>query len=444
MSAASVKRRAWSMVVGVLGLLVAAASPLRANPADLIGAGARNSGMANAGVSSTRDASASYYNPSALAWLTGAHLDLGYALSQPTLSINDTPVGPGLLQAPYVAFAAPGKLLGYNVAGGIIVMAPNQKEPLLRASAPEFMRFESRPKRVLLGVSAAFAINDRLTVGASVQYLAGLSAEIELDGVLGYPAGEDSQLFMKLDGSVKNARYPQVGVTWRPMDSLTIAALYRHKFQFFEEQSVSIHADIGLPNLPPVIDNAYLLVQSSAIKSFQPAVAWLSGSWQPNEQFELTADLGWFGWSKFVNPQASIHIESDFGDFSVPILPSEDRPQPGFADSYAMRVGTEFLPYGPTSRFAFRAGYGYQSAADGPQHDANNFIDGDLHTVAGGAGVRSEGFGVLPHPLYFDLFVQWSMQPSRLHIKDSPADLWGDYRAKGEQLSFGATVRLEF
>ena len=91
-----------------------------------------------------------------------------------------------------------------------------------------------------------------------------------------------------------------------------------------------------------------------------------------------------------------------------------------------------------------RGGYGYQSAAGSPQTNVNNFIDGALHTFAAGLGIRSEAFGILSRPLYFDVFAQWVKQPTQQHLKTSPADLAGDYIAKAQQLSFGATLRLEF
>lgn len=435
-----------AMLTCAATILVASGRPSVAlgSPADYIGAGARNSAMANTGVSSTRDASASYYNPSALAWLGGAHLDLGYTVGLPELSLNDVPVGPGDLQAWYLAFAAPGTLFGHAVAGGIVIMAPLQKDPLRRSNSPEFMKFEGRPKRVLLATSAAFAITERLSIGVSVQHLAGLSVQLGIDGTLGYPSGDDSRLQLNLDGQVKNSRYTQVGATWRVSDAVTLGALYREKFEFIEAQGITVKADIGLPDLPPVIDDAYLEVQAAAIKTFQPATAWASLTVQPSERLELTTDLGWFGWSAFRNPQASVTVESDFGTFDVPIVPSVSRPQPGFRDAYAARVGFEFMPAGPTSRFAFRGGYGYQSAAGAPQTNVNNFIDGALQTFAAGMGVRSEGFGILSRPLYFDIFAQWAVQPTQQHLKASPADLAGDYTSKAQQLSFGATLRLEF
>jgi len=396
-------------------------------------------------VSSTNDGSAVFYNPSALAWLQGSHLDIGVEMAQVELKFNDQQFSPGLLTAPYLAIATPGNLLGSQVGFGIIILAPFQDETPRPSKTPRFNTYEDRQRRFLIGLGAAWAPNDRISFGFGVNYVTMLSSELGVDGVVGFPSPDDSRAYATFDGQVPTAIIPSGSFTLKVSDAITLAGIYRHTLNAKEKQKVVIRADIGIPDLQPVIDDAYLLVDSYAIKSFEPKQAWLSFSGKPNEQWELTADFGWSGWSEYVNPASVTTNEADFGpDFEFNIPGSTYKPPPGYDDTVSVKAGVEFSPWGPSSNLQLRAGAGYETTPIGAEKGLNNLIEGPRSTFAAGATVNAFGWGVFPKPVKIDIFVQYIKSPDILHEKDSPSDLFGDYISSARQLSFGLTSRFEF
>jgi long-chain fatty acid transport protein len=138
---------------------------------------------------------------------------------------------------------------------------------------------------------------------------------------------------------------------------------------------------------------------------------------------------------------------------AVSILP------PRFENRFVPHVGVEYvvpvagslrtLDGDPVPRrlveIPIRAGYVYEQTPVPSQTGITNFIDTDRHTLSVGAGVTLNQPGsILAGSLTLDLHGQLSLLPSRVTLKDNPADFVGDYTARGTMIGIGSTLTAVF
>jgi long-chain fatty acid transport protein len=82
-----------------------------------------------------------------------------------------------------------------------------------------------------------------------------------------------------------------------------------------------------------------------------------------------------------------------------------------------------------------RAGYAFERSPIPPQTGETNFVDADRHTVSVGVGVEVPVLRVA-----VDAHAAISILPERIMMKQSPANLTGDYRAEGQMVNLGGTI----
>jgi len=418
-----------------------------ANPADVVGLGARGAAMAGAQVAAASDGTASYYNPARLALGDDIRLDLGYQASQPVLGADGARVDIERSQGTVITLAIPGRVAGRRLAIGAAVFLPDQhltRTRALPATLPRFIAYDNRPQRLFLAATAALAITPTLTVGGGLSYMSSTVGTVELHGLVGFPDPDRSELDLAIDVDLRTIRYPHAGISWQATPWLTVAASYRGGFRLRIDQTFDIRGDVGTPGMEPVVDDGFFVLRSVSQDLFQPAQATVGIAAQVTPRLLVAFDAAYHRWSAYEHPAAHLDLDLDVGDFNdqVNIPPPLVLPEPHLHDILVPRLGLE---YAATPSWTARAGYAYEPTAAPRQHGESNFIDNDKHTVSAGGGFRWPGLGgVILKPVELDAFVAVTMLPSRAHTKLSPIDPVGSYEAGGWVLAAGLTSRWRF
>lgn len=433
-------------IVAALAAAAAPAAPAAANPADLFGFGARGQALAGAQVAGADDTSANYYNPALLAGTGDIRIDLGYQLALPRLTVDGQDTGVDTSRGLAVGIAVPGKLLGARLAVGAGLFLPDQhitRTRTLASAQPRFALYDNRPQRLLLSANLAVELPGDLSLGAGIAYMSSTQGAVALDGIVGFPDANASQLDLAIDVDLKTIRYPQVGVAWRAKPWLTLGASYRGGFRLVLDQTFDVTGDIGSPGQDPLVMDGSLHLRSRAQDLFQPAQLTAGFDAQLTPCWSLAFDLAWHRWSVFENPAARIDIALDIGMFNdlVDIPPQEPLPAPHFHDIAVPRLGVEHT----RGDVRLRAGYAYEPTPAPAQSGATNFIDNDKHTLSLGAGVDKAGLGgIVLRPISFDVALAATWLPARDHAKLVPADAVGDYRSGGLVLAGSVMSRWRF
>ncbi|MEZ4398678.1 MAG: outer membrane protein transport protein [Kofleriaceae bacterium] len=432
--------------ITALATLVAGAAPAAANPADVFGFGARGQAMAGAQVAGASDTSAAYYNPALLAASDAIRIDVGYQLAVPRLTVDgkDTDVDPSRGLA--LGLAVPGHLLGARLAVGAGVFLPDQhitRTRTLASSTPRFALYDNRPQRLFLAANIATRLPHGIYLGAGIAYMSSTQGTVALDGIVGFPDPDQSQLDLAIDVDLKTIRYPQAGVAWELRPWLTVAASYRGGFRLDIDQEFLITGDIGTPGVTPVVADGELYLRTRAQDLFQPAQVTVGAAARLTTCWTVDFDLAWHRWSAFENPAARIDFDLDIGQFNdlVDIPPQEALPAPHYHDIAIPRLGVEYTGGGAR----WRAGYAFEPSPAPAQIGATNFIDNDKHALSLGAGVDKAGLGgIVLRPISFDVALTATWLPGRDHHKLLAADPVGDYRSAGIVVGGSVTSRWRF
>jgi hypothetical protein len=435
----------------VVGIGLAAATPAAANPADVVGFGARGAAMGGAHAAAAEDGSAAYYNPALLARLVDVAIDVGYQLAVPSLDVDGHDLDVDWSRGTSIDLVVPGTVAGKKLAIGAGLFLPDQQLTRTRSlpsPRPRFALYDNRPQRLFLSANLGIEIAPGLTVGAGVAYMSSTHGAVKLRGLIGFPETSDSNLELAIDVDLETIRYPHAGIAWRALPWLDVAVAYRGGFKLIVDQQVRIDGDVGGAGLPPVVDDGYLDLSSASQDLFQPAqlVAGLAAQLTPRTL--VAFDLAWHRWSRFENPAAHISIDIDVGQFQdfVDLPPMLPLPDPHYHDTAVPRIGVEHVVERTATRaVAARAGYVYEPSPAPEQWGETNFIDNDRHIVSAGAGLEVPHLGeLIPRPVSIDAFVAVTFLDGRDHRKLSPVDPVGDYRSDGWMIAGGVTTRWRF
>ena len=435
----------------MLAGLLAPAAPAAANPADLFGFGARGQAMGGAQVAAVDDASANYYNPARLAGGDDIRIDLGYQLALPRLAVDDRDTGVDGSRGLAIGLAVPGRIGGVRLAIGAGVFLPDQhitRTRTLPSARPRWSLYDNRPQRLFLAANLAFALPHGISIGGGLAYMSSTQGTVGLQGVVGFPDPDVSQLDLAIDVDLRTIRYPQAGLAWQATPWLTVGAAFRGGFRLVLDQTFDIRGDIGSPGFDPLVDDGYLHLRSRAQDLFQPAQLTAGVHAIVTPRLALAFDLAWHRWSVLENPAARIDLDLDIGDFNdlVDIPPQEPLPAPHFHDVAVPRLGAEYVvAAGPRRRWSARGGYVYEPTPAPAQAGATNFIDGDKHTLSLGGGVEvADLASVFLRPVSFDLSLAATWLPDRAHEKLLASDPVGDYHAGGVVLAASLQSRWRF
>ncbi len=425
------------------------ASTAEANPADVIGLGARAISMGGAQVASVDDSTAGYYNPARLASFDDIHIDVGYQMAVPRVGANGETFAVDRSEGLAAGLAVPGQILGKRLAIGASLFVPDQQVTRTRtlpAGRPRFLAYDNRPQRLLLAAVGAYEILPGLQVGAGVAYMASTNGSVELEGLVGFPNTTDSNLDLSVDVDVKTIRYPHAGISWRVTPRLTLGASYRGGFRLVIDQTVKVRGDLGTPDTV-VVEGGRLDLRSVSEDLFQPMQITVGGAFQVTPCLLAALDISYQRWSVYDNPTARIDIELDVKQFNdlVMIPPPKQLEPPNLRDIYVPRLGVEWRGQPGKRRWTARGGYVFERAVAPIQKLESNFIDNNKHTLALGGGLEWKGIGdVIQKPVSLDAFVSFTYLMPRDHHKLDPVDPVGDYTAKGHAFAAGLMSRWRF
>jgi long-chain fatty acid transport protein len=431
-------------------VLALVASRAEANPIDAFGFGARAPAMAGAHTAAARDGSANYYNPAALALGEVIEIDLGYQLAEPALTINGLDQEVDQSRGLVGSLSAPGRIAGIPFALGVALFLPDERVARARtlpAGKPRWALYDNRPQRIFLASHLAARILPNLWLGAGVAYMSRTKGTVDLEGRVGFPDADDSDLDVGIDVDLVTIRYPQAGVLWRAVPWLDVGLTYRHQFKAKFDQGFRIDGDIG-PEGMPIVEDGFFELHSVALDLFQPMQIAAGVAARLGERWLVAADLTYQRWSRFKNPSAHIELDLDLKDFNdlVDLPPRPPLPSPEFHDIFVPRLGVEWLAAeGSQMSWRARAGYAWEPSPAPEQTEETNFVDNDKHTFSLGVGLEvARVTEILPRPFDLDAYVALTVLPARSHAKLSPIDPVGDYVSKGRVLAGGITTRWHF
>ena len=252
-------------------------------------------------------------------------------------------------------------------------------------------------------------------------------------------------------GHVTYARYPQAGLSWDVTRWLTLALVYRHRFQLDLDQAFNIRADIGTPGEPPAIPNATLNERARAVDLYQPWQLVLGAALRPSRRTVISYDVTFARYAEAPTPATQYDLTLDVGKLNdqVKIPPSKPYPPAGFHDLLIPALGVEHRllegALGDRLDLDLRGGYRYEPTPVPRQDGESSFADTDKHTFSVGAGVTLRRLPqVLPQPLSLDVFVAVTALPPRSFQKADPRSPVGDFTMTGAVPQTGAQIKCRF
>lgn len=349
--------------------LVAAVAPRAAvaNPIELFGFGSRHGAHAGAGVADVDDMAATWMNPAGLA--AGRRtLTTGLLGAVSNLRVEDrrlplTQPGGGLFG---VTLPAPlgGPLAGRVGLGLGMFVLPTS---IVRVTArfpdePFFPYYQGRAERLVIVPGVGVRLGGGWSVGLAANFLAGLAGGIE--------AGEGATraLEARVDEVVPAVARLVAGVSWRARRDLTVAAVYRQRF----EVPFATSAKTEVAGEPIDLD-------LSASGQFSPHQVALGATWRPPGG-AVHLDLGYARWSTYPGPFVEVGS-------ALPLVGqlAAELPAVPWRDTVSARLAGD---WDASSRVRLRAGYGFEtSPVPTEQPGVTNLLDGPKHTVGLGVGL---------------------------------------------------------
>jgi len=440
--------------------LLLASAPVQANPLDYFGFGARGPGMGNAQVALADDFSANYYNPAGLATRDALQLQLGYTYVDLALALNGYDLGVDGVRGFQGGLVVPGDVWGHRLAVSLGLYMPDERITRLRAlpeAQPRFALYDNHPQRIVLTTSVAFELLvDTLYVGLGLTYLSDTKGQLDVTGVVDLRDAGGTTLQTAVDVDFVAARYPSAGIVWKPNDNLRIGLAYREEFDLTLDIGVVVNGDIvlnGASDSPTtLVPNARLEVASKNSNLFAPRQLTLGVAWSKMQEdqahpcWTLTAELGWYQWSRFKTPTAFLTTSLDAGTLPLSIPENPVPLSPDFSDILVPRLGGEVFLYNSENfDLQARAGIYWEPTPAPSQRGDTNFVDGDKFGFGLGLTLGFKDLGaLLARPFYLDLAATFVTMPERSHTKLDPADPTGSYVSSGSFFGFATSLRLDF
>lgn len=416
------------------------------------GFGSRAAAMGGAVAANVSDFSANYYNPAGLAGEDGIRIGVGYFYGENNLRLNDKDSGVKSSHGVSFGLAAAGDVFGFPIAIGIATHVPDEglsRITALRQEVPRWELYDNRSSVLYLAANLAIRPWDFLEIGGGMSFLAATRGRFEITGAADLLHPYDSKLRHEVDVDLTSVRYPQAGVLVHLGESASLAAVYRGETKLDLQLDGRIDATLNAIGIE--VPLTYEL-QARTVQAFLPQQLVIGGSWKAHPSVSINADLTWVNWGAYENPTAKTiaKLEAEVPPQFPVELPGELRQtelkELHFADRVVPRIGVEWFLPGflakdgkPILKVPLRFGYVFEASPIPRQTRRTNFADADRHTVSFGVGVEVP----IIH-LGLDVHGAVSALPESVVLKESAADLVGDYRAEGEMLNVGATLVGKF
>ncbi len=413
------------------------------------GYGSRAAGMGGAIAADVSDFSANYYNPAGIVGEDGIRIGVGYFWAENNLRINGRDSAVKSSHGVSFGIAASGKIFGLPLGLGIATHIPDEglsRLTALRQEIPRWELYDNRSSVIYLAANLAIRPWDFLEIGGGMSFLAATRGRFEITGAAELLHPYDSHLRHEVDVDLTSVRYPQAGVLLHLAKAASLALVYRGQTNLDLQLDGKIDATINAVGIE--VPLAYEL-QARTVQAFLPQQLVVGASWKPHDSLHINADLTWVNWSGYKNPTAKTiaKLEAEVPPEFPVELPGELRQtvleKLYFADRIVPRVGIEWYLPGfndkggaPILRVPVRAGFVYEKSPVPPQTGTTNLVDNDRFTGSIGFGVE-----IPVARVSLDVHGAISGLPERITLKNSPANLVGDYRAEGEMINVGTTLK---
>lgn len=452
----AVHKTGWALVALVIASVSGAA---RANPLDYFGFGPRGVAMGSAQVALADDVTANYYNPAGLVAGDSLQLQLGYAFVSPTLELNGRDLDVDGVNGFQGGLLLPGDVFGHRLAVSLGLHLPDERITRLRAlpeAQPRFALYDNHPQRLVLTTSVAFEVVPRvLSLGVGLTYLSDTRGRLFVTGDVDLLDAAGTELISAVDVDFSAVRYPSAGLLFTPHDRVRVGLAFRDEFDLALDLGVVVSGDIvsnGATEPVTLVEGARLEVTSANSNLFSPRQVVLGVAWTGEAAmsgrpcFALTAELGWYQWSRMKSPTAKLTTVLDAGSLPLSIPPNPEPTAPGFSDILVPRLGYEQQVV--SSEYVglwLRAGAFYEPSPAPAQRGVTNFVDGDKVGFGFGFALGFDGVSeVFPRPFWLEVGALWIAMLERSHVKVDPADATGDYVSGGHFFGVSSSMRFEF
>jgi long-subunit fatty acid transport protein len=441
--------RAGPLALGVFAVL--AAPSAGASPGARAGFGSRSQAFAGAEVGDARGPAAVFENPAALVQTPDTELSLGMSYTSYDFTLDDEDAG--LSSVPTLDFGVviPGSVVTIPVAFGLSLSLPDWRYSNLHNADPTIAYFpldDSGPRLFDLGMALAVRPASWLAVGGGVGFLAAAQGGFRVTGTAvaadGGGSEYESDLRHAVEADLVSVRYPVFGATVTPSKELALGVAYRGSATIEQRVQGELSGVVRLNTTDVPVSYQF---ETRAKLAFLPAVIAVGGTYRPLDQWRVSAQVDWEGYSAypspFARPETVLEIDPPPG-FPTPAPPPQ-LPEPvALSDRFVPRVGVEkgFELDRRLELFA-RLGYAYHAAVVPARQQQTLLVDFDRHIVALGAGSSwSRPFAPFSE-LRLDLHVSLAQGVAR-DIVTGPANATVSHRASGSTFGAGVTLGLAF
>ncbi|MBW2261803.1 MAG: hypothetical protein JRG91_07505 [Deltaproteobacteria bacterium] len=351
-------------------LVICAAGPAGAGVGDVFGMGAEVMSMAGSGSALVTGPWAAHHAPAGLAFAQANRLSTGVVAIGSKLEIRGihTPIEDpvGFLAGYSFVRKLPGRVftsIGFGIAAYLL---PDTLGHVIQRTpeTPYFIVYDNRTQRDMFVPALAVGLGNVLSLGLSLDVLAGLEGPIT---VRQGQAGEaESSLFLDVISTLR----PTPSIEVRPGAGLSFALTYHPAFHV--PYSLDVDAEVSGLDIE-------MHVKARAL--YTPHTLVLGMGWTlPRVRFAL--DISWAMWSRLGSP--FVEVETRMLEVGL-LVPSN--PEVQTRDTLGVRLGIEGKVLStPSADLFLRGGYGYESPVVGPQSGRSNVMDGHKVTVAAGLG----------------------------------------------------------
>jgi long-chain fatty acid transport protein len=356
------------------------ARPGAASVGDVFGFGSRSAALAGAATAVAEGLEATYYNPARLGG--EPRFSAGFLGGASLLSANgarqaiEDPVG--ILLGASTPIPLGGVLRDRIHVGIGLYLVPDKivREIGRQPTEPFFPLFDNRTQRLVILPAISVKLSPKISVGVAANVLAALG------GTVNVREGPFHALDARVNEDLLTTFAFNAGISLRPVPRLTLGLTVREEFSlpYFVDSRTTL---AGSP----------LTLNLRAKTLYEPATIALGAAYEVSDQVLLSADLAFKRWSRYPGGLVEVSGSLPIPVGSVPRAPIEpELPEVGFRDIVTVRAGVEWKLWARGDwQVDLRGGYGFEPSPVPAQKGATNFVDGDKHLVALGAGLLRRG-----------------------------------------------------
>lgn len=273
------------------------AYPLSAGPIeDTFGAGARNKGMAGAGLSIAEDYTATFYNPSLLALCRGSRLSLGYDYIHTNLNPNPEAEQLGDYNSLNLGFCLkPLNQVGIGVYSNFS-MGPIEFTANTLNTQPTFIMYAGDLKAFSMMMGAGYAPFKQLSLGIGMSMATGVSLGTDLT----VNTRKSPAIVAKFPAQISPIVGVIAGVTAIPLRDWRLSFVYRSAT--YGQIDIKATTNLNSQNLTETDIKGFL--------SYSPHQIALGSSYFLADRWLFSADVTYYLWSQYQGPFLSIENPS--------------------------------------------------------------------------------------------------------------------------------------